>query len=170
LRGNWTDDILRLVSRLLWCWCIAHIFLNILRLKLNIRLESVFYRKRSRVWFWFGATSLPSSATCTHFPSGTYPEGPSFSNSLAKLLAKIQSLLCSLPVLEASSSERLPSAFTVVKLPFMLYFLSTPLLAVRVKQAGSGKSPFGTSSPTNVYRLFMKSQARPRSPATHIWN
>jgi hypothetical protein len=102
-------------------------------------------------------------------PSGTHPEGSSSQNNPGKVTCKIQSLLTLFPVLESSSSEHLSSIFTFVILLFMLVFCQRQFLAVRVKQAGSGMFPSGTSSPTNAYRLFKSSQARgPESDNAHL--
>lgn len=115
-------------------------------------------------------TLHPSRASRTTFSKWNiqWPEGPSSRNSLGKVACKFQSLLSSISVLETSSSEPLYSAFTVV-IAIHAWVLSAPLPAVRMKRAGSGKFPSGVSSPTNVYRLFMKSQARgPESGNTHL--
>jgi hypothetical protein len=115
-------------------------------------------------------TFHPSSASRSTFPSGRTQKGRHLEIALAKLLASPNRCFLVFPS-GIFSSERLP--------PLCLYnreitghawVLSGPLLAVRVKHADSGKFPSRISSPANIYRLFMKSQARPRSPATHIWN
>lgn len=88
--------------------------------------------------------------------------------TLAKLPAKSNRFLPSFPSWKGLHPNIYPRLY-IRHIAVHAKFCQRQFLAVRVKQAGSGMFPSGTSSLTNAYRLFKSSQARgPESSNAHL--